>query len=136
MLAIKLRRQGKKHQASFRVVVAEKRSKLGGKFVDDLGWFDPHSKKFEIENEKVEHWLKVGARPTNSAHNLLVKAGLIAEPKIAVHSRKRKAPTPAEGGVGVPTSPEANIGKENPPAAEAKAEEPKQEEVKKEVETE
>jgi small subunit ribosomal protein S16 len=124
MLAIKLRRQGKKHQASFRLVVAEKRSKLGGKFVDDLGWFDPHNKKFEVKKEKVGHWLKVGAQPTPSAHNLLVRAGAIDEPKVAVHSRKRKAPTPAESGeVGVPTSPEANVGKENPPVpAEVKKE--------------
>ncbi len=91
MLAIKLRRQGKKHQASFRVVVAEKRSKLDGKFVDDLGWLDPKSKKFELKKEKLEHWLKVGARPTPSAHNLLVRAGIIDEPKIAVHSTKKSA---------------------------------------------
>ncbi len=96
MLAIKLRRQGKKHQASFRVVVAERRSKLGGKFVDDLGWYDPHSKNFEIKKEKVEHWLKVGAKPTDSAHNLLIRAGVIDEPKIAVHSTKKKKPADAE----------------------------------------
>ncbi|MCP6719702.1 MAG: 30S ribosomal protein S16 [Patescibacteria group bacterium] len=90
MLAIKFRRQGKKHQASYRVVVAEKRSKLRGRFVDDLGWFDPHSKKFDIKKEKVEHWIKVGAKPTDSVHNLLVKAEIIKAPKISVHSRKPK----------------------------------------------
>lgn len=118
MLAIKLRRQGKKHQASFRVVVSEKRSKLGGKFVDDLGWYDPRSKKFELRNERVEHWLKVGARPTDSAHNLLIRAGALKEPKIAVHSTKKK--TEEE------TKPEAQT-----PAAEAPKEEPKAEETPK-----
>lgn len=90
MLAIKFRRQGKKHQASYRIVVAEKRSKMRGRFVDDLGWFDPHSKKFDIKKEKVEHWMKVGAKPTDSVHNLLVRAEVIKAPKISVHSRKPK----------------------------------------------
>ena len=90
MLAIKFRRQGKKHQASYRVVVAEKRSKMRGRFVDDLGWFDPHSKKFDLKKEKVEHWIKVGAKPTDSVHNLLVRAEVIKDPKIAVHSTKKK----------------------------------------------
>lgn len=90
MLAIKLRRQGKKRQASFRVVVTEKRSKLTGKFVDDLGWLDPHAKKFELKKERVEYWLKVGAKPTASVHNLLVRAGIIDEPKIPVHSTRKR----------------------------------------------
>ncbi len=90
MLAIKLRRQGKRHQPSFRVVVAEKRSKLGGKFVDDLGWLDPKTKKFNLRKEKAEYWLKVGAKPTYSVHNLLVRARVIDEPKIPVHSTKKK----------------------------------------------
>lgn len=80
------------------MVVAEKRSKLGGKFVDDLGWLDPHSKKFELKNDKIGHWLKVGAKPTASVHNLLVRAGVLNEPKIAVHSRKKKG-EPAEAPV-------------------------------------
>ena len=129
MLAIKLRRQGKKHQASFRVVVAERRSKLGGKFVDDLGWYDPHSKNFEIKKEKVEHWLKVGAKPTDSAHNLLVRAGVIDEPKIAVHSTKKKKPADAEEEVVAAPATEAKTAKVEAPAAEEKTKEvPKKEE--------
>ena len=91
MLAIKFRRQGKKHQASFRVIVSEKRSKVGGRFVDDLGWLDPRAKKFEVKKEKVEHWLKVGAKPTPAVHNLLVRAGILSAPKIAVHKKAKKA---------------------------------------------
>ncbi len=94
MLAIKFRRQGKKHQASFRIIVSEKRSKLGGRFIDDLGWLDPKAKKFEVKKEKVEYWLKVGAKPTPSIHNLFVRAGIFSAPKIAVHKKSKKA---AEG---------------------------------------
>ena len=89
MLAIKLRRIGKKHQPSFRVIVAEKRSKLQGRFVDDLGWLNPLRKKHKINKEKVLHWLKVGAQPTDSVHNLLVKSGVIIGPKRSVHKKKK-----------------------------------------------
>ncbi len=89
MLAIKFRRQGKKHQASFRLIVAEKRSKLRGRFIDDLGWLDPKAKKFDIKKEDILRWLKVGAKPTTSVHNLLVKTGIVEAPKISVHSKKK-----------------------------------------------
>jgi len=90
MLAIKLRRVGKKKQASFRVVVAEKRSKLQGKFVEDLGWFNPHTDSFSLNKERVEYWLKVGAQPTDSVHNLLVRAAILKGPKIPVHAKPKK----------------------------------------------
>lgn len=96
MLAIKFKRQGKKHQASYRVVVAEKRSKLGGEDVSDLGWFNPHTDKFELNKEEVIKWMKVGAKPTESVHNLLVRAEVLKENKIPVHGKFfPKAETPA-----------------------------------------
>ncbi|KKU93925.1 MAG: 30S ribosomal protein S16 [Candidatus Jorgensenbacteria bacterium GW2011_GWA1_48_13] len=112
MLAIKFRRQGKKHQASFRLIVTEKRSKLGGRFIDDLGWLDPKSKKFEVKKEKAERWLKVGARPTPSVHNFLVRAGISRAAKIPVHKRPKKTEE-----VAVP----AETVKETAPVAEAAA---------------
>jgi len=73
MLAIKLKRIGKKHQASFRIIVAEKRSKINGRFVEDLGWYNPHTNKSKINMERVGHWTKNGAQPTASIKNLLKK---------------------------------------------------------------
>lgn len=93
MLAIKLKRTGKKHQAHFRLIVAEKRSKMRGLYTDDLGWLNPHTNQFNINAEKTLHWLKIGASPTNSAHNLLVKAGIVKKPKIPVHARKKESKT-------------------------------------------
>jgi small subunit ribosomal protein S16 len=90
MLAIKLKRIGKKHQASFRIIVAEKRSKLQGRYVEDLGWWNPHSDKFEIKKERADYWVKNGAQPTDSVFNLLVDAGVIAGPKKAVHKKAKK----------------------------------------------
>lgn len=90
MLAIKFKRVGKKKQASFRVVIAEKRSKLTGRFVEDIGWYNPHTNEFSLKDERVKYWLGVGAQPTDSVHNLLVRAGIITEPKVAVHSTKKR----------------------------------------------
>ena len=73
MLAIKLKRIGKKHQASFRIIVAEKRSKVNGRFVEDLGWYNPHTNKSKINMERVNYWIKNGAQPTSSIKNLLKK---------------------------------------------------------------
>lgn len=68
-------------------MVQEKREKLDGKSVEDLGWFNPLLNKNEIKKERVLHWIKVGAQPTGTVHNLLVVAGIIAGKKIAVHKK-------------------------------------------------
>ena len=73
MLSIKLKMIGKKGQRSFRVVVQEARSKLRGKFIEDLGWYNPHSNKVEIKKDRVLYWLKVGAQPTETVSQLLKK---------------------------------------------------------------
>ena len=91
MLAIKLKKIGKKHQPSFRVVVTEKRSKLVGRYVEDLGWLNPRGREFNLKKERIAYWLSHGAQPTDTVHNLLVKSQIIKGPKRAVHSvRKAK----------------------------------------------
>ena len=90
MLAIKLKRIGKKKQPSYRIVVAEKRSKANGGFVEDLGYFNPHSKEKRIEGERVKHWIQSGAQPTETVHNLLVRESVIDEPKLKSHSTRRR----------------------------------------------
>ena len=91
MLAIKLKRVGKKHQPSFRVVVAEKRSKLGGEPVADLGSYNMRTKTLAVSKEKVEHWIKSGAQATVTVHNLFVKNSLISGKKFPVKMKKAKA---------------------------------------------
>lgn len=76
MLSIKLRRVGKRGQASFRMVVAEARSKLGGKFIEDLGWVNPHTNQFEVNKDRVLYWLKSGAQPTATTASYFKKAGI------------------------------------------------------------
>lgn len=92
MLAIKLKKIGKKHQPSFRLVVSEKRSKVTGCYVEDIGWLNPKSKEFKVNAERANYWIKSGAQPTDTVHNLLVRAGAIKGPKIAVHAKSKKTP--------------------------------------------
>ena len=101
MLAIKLRPVGKKKQISYRIAVMEKRSKLKGKFVEDLGWYNPHTDTSKINKERAQHWIEQGAQPTDSVHNLLVGQKVVEGTKVAVHAKSKKEPVPA------PEAPEA-----------------------------
>ena len=74
MLVIKLRMIGKKGQHSFRVVVQEKRSKLQGKFTDDLGWFNPHTNQVKLNQERLKYWLGNGAQLTESMEKVIKHA--------------------------------------------------------------
>ena len=91
MLMLKLQRRGKKHQASYRLIVGEKRTKLDGKQTDDLGWYDPHSSKTEFDKEKITYWLSKGAKMTDTVNNLLVGAGMVSGKKIAKHRQAKKS---------------------------------------------
>ena len=91
MLAIKLQRIGKKHQPSYRLVVAERRSKMAAPPTEDLGAYNSFTKKAAFNKDRVAHWLKVGAQPTVTAHNILVKEGLLSVPKLAVKMKKKAA---------------------------------------------
>lgn len=101
MLAIKLRPIGKKKQISYRVVVGEKRSKLVGKFTEDIGWYNPHTNKFSLNSDRLKHWIASGAVPTPSVHNILVTGKLIEGTKIPLHGKSKQpqpevsAPAPA-----------------------------------------
>lgn len=76
MLSIRLRRVGKKGQATFRMVVAEARSKAKSKFIEELGWVDPHTNKFELNNERISYWVGNGAKPTETASDYIKKSGV------------------------------------------------------------
>ena len=94
MLAIKLQRIGKKHKPAYRLVVAERRSKMIAPPVEDLGFYDPFTKAAGLKKERVLHWISVGAQPTITAHNLLVKQGIVLAKAKAVKMKKPAAKTP------------------------------------------
>ena len=113
MLAIKLQRIGKKHQPSYRVVVAEKRSKTQGPPVEDLGSYNGFTKKAALKKERLLHWLTIGAQPTMTMHNLLVHEGVLAKPKRAIKMKKATAKA-----VEAPSTHSMNSGQAGSPQAE------------------
>jgi len=71
MLKIKLFQRGKKHQRSYRIVVAEARSKRDGKFVADLGFYNPQENKIKIDRKSLADWQQKGAQLTDGVRKLL-----------------------------------------------------------------
>ncbi len=89
MLSIRFLRIGKKHQPSYKIVVVDKkRSPKSGKFIEQLGFYNPITKEKGINGERVIYWLSQGAQSSEVVHNLLIREGVIKGEKIAVHSKK------------------------------------------------
>ena len=107
MLAIKLQRIGKKHQPSYRLVVAPKRSKMAGPPVEDLGSYNTFTKRSRVNKERVAYWLRVGAQPTVTVHNFLVKEGVLASAKLPVKMKKKAVPAGSAVAPVAETAPEA-----------------------------
>ncbi len=81
MVRIRLRRVGKKHQASYRVVVADIESPRDGKFIENIGFYNPRTDPdtIEIKVERAVYWLSQGAQPSDAALRLLRKSGAMAQ---------------------------------------------------------
>jgi len=90
MLVIRLKPVGRKNQISFRIVVAEKRSKLNGPYREDLGFYNPATDKFVVKADRAKYWLSVGAQPSDTVHNIFVSAKVIEGPKKTIKIRKAK----------------------------------------------
>lgn len=73
MLAIRLRRAGSKNRPFYRVVVTEARSGRDGRFVEMLGHYNPRTspETVEVNRERLEHWLRAGARPSDTVRTLV-----------------------------------------------------------------
>ena len=75
MLVIRLRRMGSSKKPYFRVVVTEARSARDSSFVENVGTYSPRSKpaKVDLNKDRIGHWLKRGARPSDSVRTLLAR---------------------------------------------------------------
>ena len=80
MVKIRLKRMGMKKKPFYRVVVADERASRDGRFVDEIGYYNPVANPFElkIDAEKAQQWIKNGAQPTDTVRALLKKSGAIA----------------------------------------------------------
>jgi small subunit ribosomal protein S16 len=75
MLSIRMRRTGSKKRPYYRVVVTEGREPREGSFLEVLGTYNPRTKPatVEINKERISHWIKNGARPSDSVRTLLAR---------------------------------------------------------------
>lgn len=90
MLRIRLRRRGKNKYATYRVVVAQQHAPVKGRFVADLGAYNPHSNELNVEAQVAQEWIKQGAKPSSTVHNLFVTHKIIDAPKVRSWSPKVK----------------------------------------------
>ena len=76
---IRLKRMGMKKMPFYRVVVADERSPRDGRFIDEIGYYNPMTEPatIKIDAEKAQQWIKNGAQPTDTARTLLKKSGII-----------------------------------------------------------
>jgi small subunit ribosomal protein S16 len=86
-MAVKMRlmRVGKTKQPSYRVVVIDGRSPRDGRYIDQIGRYDPREEPslVEIDNDKAVEWLRKGAQPTDTVRKLLEISGAMSHFKVA-----------------------------------------------------
>jgi small subunit ribosomal protein S16 len=75
---IRLKRLGAKKRPFYRVVVADQRSPRDGRFIENIGRYQPldDPSLIEIDEERALHWLRVGAQPSNTVRVLMTKVGI------------------------------------------------------------
>lgn len=92
MLKIRLQRIGRKNEAAFRLVVTEsKNGPQSGKFLEILGSYTLKNDVVQLKKDRILHWIKNGVQVSDTAHNMLVKQGIIEGKKKNVLAKK--APT-------------------------------------------
>lgn len=99
-LKIRLSRGGAKKRPYYRIVIADSRSPRDGRFIERVGSFDPllpkdHAERVQLNVERVQHWLSVGALPTDRVLRFLDAAGLLKRearnnPQKALPGKKRQ----------------------------------------------
>ena len=76
---IRLRRMGAKKAPFYRIVVADSRSPRDGRFIEEIGTYNPmlEPSEFKVDADKVREWMKNGAQPTETVKTLLKKEGIL-----------------------------------------------------------
>lgn len=86
-LKIRLQRGGATHAPHYRVVVAESAARRDGRFVEKVGTYDPKNKDASLQEnlnlDRIEHWISVGAKPTDTVR-AMIKRARRAAPEAAV----------------------------------------------------
>ena len=146
-LRIRLSRGGAKKRPYYRIVVADSRSPRDGRFIERLGAYNPvlpsdHKDRVILKEERIRHWLGLGALPSTRVHRFLAKAGILEaqpipeqtkqdKPKAKAQERLREAEEAAKSAAeAAAAEAEAPAPEPEAPAKEADAEEAPAEEAK------
>ena len=75
---IRLKRIGRRNRPFYRVVVMDSRNRRDGAAIEELGWFNPieADKPYELKEDRILHWLQLGAQPSDALHGLMKRSGL------------------------------------------------------------
>jgi len=91
MIKIRFLKTGKRNQPTFKIVVINsQRAPQSGRFIEEVGFFNPQTKEKVLRKERIEHWLKVGAKPSPRVLNLLISERIIKGKKIPVHKEVKE----------------------------------------------
>ena len=90
---MRLARGGSKKRPFYRIVIADERAPRDGNFIEKIGNFNPmvpkdHKERVVISKERAEHWLKVGAQPTDRVQRILAELGMMDAPKFTEKTKK------------------------------------------------
>jgi small subunit ribosomal protein S16 len=77
MLKLRLKRTGRKGSPSYRLVIMENSFRRDGRPIDEVGYYNPLTKDYKFDNEKIKKWLGYGVKPTETVLNLLKKAEIV-----------------------------------------------------------
>lgn len=90
---IRLKRMGNKKNPFYRMVVADERAPRDGRYIEELGYYNPFTKDMKLDNEKALEWIANGAQPTDTARALLKKNGAFGE---VVEVKKEQVKKPSK----------------------------------------
>jgi len=94
-LKIRLTRAGAKKQAYYRIVVADSRSPRDGRFIEKVGTYNPRAAqeskdRLVVKEDRIKHWVSVGALPTDRVQRLFSKIGLAEAPTVNEQTKQNK----------------------------------------------
>ena len=118
---IRLKRLGAKKRPFYRVVVADQRSPRDGRFIENIGRYQPldDPSLIEIDEERALHWLRVGAQPSSQVRNLMVKIGIwdrfVEERPAAADQVRTRTEKPGTGRLSKKAAAKAAAEAEAPP---------------------
>jgi small subunit ribosomal protein S16 len=77
MLKLRLKRTGRKRAPSYRLVIMENTTRRDGRPIEEVGYYDPITKNYNFNLDKIKKWLNYGVKPTKTVQNLLKKTQIV-----------------------------------------------------------